>query len=46
VAVSKSEWLPEDGQVGPKYVAVIVILMLLWNKKRLTKVALGMEASV
>jgi hypothetical protein len=28
VAVSKSELLPEDGQVKPKHVAMDVILML------------------
>jgi hypothetical protein len=26
--VSKSEQLPEDGQVGPKHIAIVVILML------------------
>jgi hypothetical protein len=35
VVVFEGEWLPEDGQVGPKHVAVIVILMLFLIKARL-----------
>jgi hypothetical protein len=35
VTVSESERLPEDGQVGPKHVAVDVILMLFYIKERL-----------
>jgi hypothetical protein len=34
VAVSKSEQLPEHGQVGPKQVADAVILMLVYIKER------------
>jgi hypothetical protein len=32
---SKSEQLPEDGQVGPKHAAISVILMLFYIKERL-----------
>jgi hypothetical protein len=37
--VSNSEHLPEDGQVGPKHLAIYVILMLFKIKERLQTVS-------
>jgi hypothetical protein len=35
VTVPIREQLPEDGQVGPKHVAIDVILMLFLNKREI-----------